>query len=142
LLPTLQALGWPVFDTSILIPQFAIEGRRVDYALCDRPNHPVLFVEVKKTGQAEGADKQLFENTFHKGIQLALLKDGREWHFYLPGEVGEYYERRVYKLDIIESDPNDSAKNLQRYLEYKNVCSGKALEAAREDYKNVYCARP
>lgn len=137
LLPTLQKLGWPIFDTSIVIPEFAIEGRRVDYALCDRPNHPVLFVEVKKIGQAEGADKQLFEYAFHKGIQLALLTDGREWHFYLPGEVGEYYERRVYKLDIIERDPNDAATNLHRYLEYKSVCSGKALQAAREDYKDV-----
>ncbi|MCH8956239.1 hypothetical protein IIA28_13120 [candidate division KSB1 bacterium] len=137
LLPILQRLEWPVFDTSIVIPEYTIGGRRVDYALCDRIDHPVIFIEVKKTGQAEGADKQLFEYAFHKGIQLALLTDGREWHFYLPGEEGEYHERRVYKLDIIERDPNDAAKILERYLQFKRVCSGMALQAAREDYKTV-----
>jgi len=31
LLPVLHELGWPVFDTSIVIPEFSLEGRRVDY---------------------------------------------------------------------------------------------------------------
>lgn len=127
LLPILQRLEWPVFDTSIVIPEYTIGGRRVDYALCDRIDHPVIFIEVKKTGQAEGADKQLFEYAFHKGIQLALLTDGREWHFYLPGEEGEYHERRVYKLDIIERDPNDAAKILERYREFAQVWRCKQL---------------
>ena len=28
LLPALHELGWPVFDTSIVIPEFSVEGRR------------------------------------------------------------------------------------------------------------------
>ena len=48
LLPALNELGWPVFDTSIVIPEFSVEGRRVDYALCHPENKPSVSIEVKK----------------------------------------------------------------------------------------------
>jgi hypothetical protein len=137
LLPTLHELGWPVFNTSIVVPEYTVEGRRVDYALCHPPNKPYVFIEVKKVGLSEGADKQLFEYAFHLGVPIAILTDGQEWSFYLPGEQGHYDERRVYKLDLLERDISEAENRLQAYLSYKNVCSGKALESARSDYKNV-----
>lgn len=60
LLPFLHALGWPVFDTSIVVPEYSLEGRRVDYGLCHPASRPAVFIEVKK-GFPEGADRQLFE---------------------------------------------------------------------------------
>lgn len=137
LLPALHALGWPVFDTSIVIPEFSIEGRRVDYALCHPENRPSVFIEVKKVGLSEGADRQLFEYAFHLGVPMAILTDGQEWSFYLPGEQGRYDERRVYKLDLLERDISEAISRLERYLSYSNVCSGAALKAARSDYQNV-----
>jgi len=137
LLPTLHELGWPVFDTSIVIPEFSIEGRRVDYALCHPANRPSVFIEVKRVGLSEGADRQLFEYAFHMGVPMAILTDGQEWSFYLPGGQGRYEDRRVYKLDLIERSTDEAEKTLKRYLSYDNVCSGEALEAARSDYQNV-----
>lgn len=137
LLPALHELGWPVFDTSIVIPEFSVEGRRVDYALCHPANQPSVFIEVKKVGLSEGADRQLFEYAFHLGVPMAILTDGQEWSFYLPGEQGRYDERRVYKLDLLERDISEAEGRLTRYLDYKNVCSGSALKAARSDYQNV-----
>lgn len=137
LLPALHELGWPVFDTSIVIPEFSVEGRRVDYALCHPENRPSVFVEVKKVGLSEGADRQLFEYAFHLGVPMAILTDGQEWSFYLPGEQGRYDERRVYKLDLLERDISEAVSRLERYLSYSNVCSGAALKAARSDYQDV-----
>lgn len=137
LLPTLSELGWPIFDISIVIPEYAVEGRRVDYALCHPKNKPYVFIEVKKVGFLDGADKQLFEYAFHLGVPIAILTDGQEWSFYLPGEQGRYDERRVYKLDILERNIEEAENKLLSYLSYQNVCSGKALESARSDYKNV-----
>jgi hypothetical protein len=137
LLPALLALGWPVFDTSIVIPEFSVEGRRVDYALCHPENRPSVFIEVKKVGLSEGADRQLFEYAFHLGVPMAILTDGQEWSFYLPGEQGRYDERRVYKLDLLERDIAEAKSRLDRYLSYSNVCSGAALKSARSDYQNV-----
>ena len=137
LLPALYSLGWPVFDTSIVIPEFSVEGRRVDYALCHPEKRPSVFIEVKKVGLSEGADRQLFEYAFHLGVPMAILMDGQEWSFYLPGEQGRYDERRVYKLDLLERDITEAKSRLERYLSYSNVCSGAALNSARSDYQNV-----
>lgn len=132
----LQTLGWPVFDSRIVWPQYTVEGRRVDFALCHK-DKPAIFIEVKQVGQSEGADRQLFEYAFHSGVPMAVLTDGQEWHFYLPAESGHYEERRVYKLDILERELEESAERLERYLSYQSVCSGKSIQSARSDYQNV-----
>jgi hypothetical protein len=137
LLPILQELGWPVFDTQRVAPEYVLEGKRVDFALCDGSGRPRVFLEVKRVGQVGGGDRQLFEYAFHGGVPVAVLTDGQEWSFYLPGEEGHYEERRVYKLDILERDPSDSAERLNRYLAHDRVLAGDALEAARVDYRDA-----
>jgi len=67
-------------------------------------------VEVKKIGFTAGADRQLFEYVFHLGVPMAILTDGQEWSFYLPGEQGRYDERRVYKIDLLELDISELAE--------------------------------
>lgn len=137
----LQALGWPTYDTQVVCPEFSLGGRRVDYALCHPSNKPVAFIEVKQIGQSDGAERQLFEYAFHVGVPLAILTDGQEWNFFLPAEQGDYTERRVYKLDIVERAVAESVTRLERYLSYAQVSSGAAIAAAREDYKNVSRSR-
>lgn len=109
----------------------------MDYALCHPKEKPKLFIEVKQVGKCEGADRQLFEYAFHKGIPMAVLTDGQEWHFYLPAAQGDYEERRVYKLDMLERDIGESVLRLTRYLSYNGVCSGESLTGAQADYGAV-----
>jgi hypothetical protein len=68
---------------------------------------------------------------------MAVLTDGQEWHFYLPAEQGDYQERRVYKLDIVERDPDECERRFRRYLAYDLVCTGEAYANARSDYQSV-----
>lgn len=133
----LHALSWPTYDIQVVCPEYSLEGRRVDFALCHPPSRPIAFVEVKKIGQSAGAERQLFEYAFHVGVPLAILTDGQEWNFFLPAEQGDYGERRVYKLDIVERDLSECVSRLSRYLQYDAIVSGTAIEAAREDYRNV-----
>jgi len=133
----LHALSWPTYDTQVICPEYSLEGRRVDFALCHPPGKPIAFIEVKQIGQSEGAERQLFEYAFHVGVPLAILTDGQEWNFFLPGEQGDYGERRVYKLDIVERDVAECVSRLNRYLNYNAIVSGAAIDAAREDYRNV-----
>lgn len=137
ILPALNELGWPVFDTSVVVPEFSVESRRVDYALCHPKNKPAVFIEVKNVGLSDGADRQLFEYAFHLGVPMAILTDGQEWSFYLPGEQGRYDERRVYKIDLLERSLDEIENRLTRYLKYQNVTSGESLKSARSDYQNV-----
>ncbi len=137
-LPILQALEWPIFNPEVVCPEYALQSRRVDFALCyPNRNVPKVFIEVKQVGQSEGADKQLFEYAFHVGVPMAVLTDGQEWHFYLPGEPGMYHERRVYKLDLLERDLNECEDRLMRYLSYQNVRTGDSIKAARRDHQNI-----
>jgi hypothetical protein len=133
----LHSLSWPVYDTRIVCPEYSLEGRRVDFALCQPATKPIALIEVKQVGQSEGAERQLFEYAFHAGIPLAVLTDGQEWNFFLPGEQGDYAERRVYRLDVVERDVSDCASRLNRYLDYKRMESGAAIDAAREDYRSI-----
>ena len=74
---------------------------------------------------------------FTKGYQFAVLTDGREWRFFHPTAQGDYRERKVHEMDLTETDSEKSAERLNRYLNYKAICSGEAAKAIEEDYRNV-----
>jgi hypothetical protein len=134
----LNALGWPTYDTQVVFPEYPLNGRRVDFALCHPARKPLVFIEVKPIGQSDmGGERQLFEYAFHKGVPMAILTTGQEWHFFLPGEAGDYGERRLYKLDIVDRDIGETMNRLERYLKYDVICSGEAFQAARMDYRDV-----
>lgn len=132
-LPILNALGWSVFDPSVVSPEYTVEGRRVDFALCGRPDQPVVFLEVKRIGQSDGGDRQLFEYAFIRGVPLAVLTDGQQWDFFLPAEQGTIDDRRVYRLDLLERSASECAERFVRYLTFDRVNDGEALQSARAD---------
>ena len=137
----LDALTWPRFNPQVIAPEYSVGGRRVDFALCHPPSKPIVFIEVKQVGNIHGAERQLFEYAFHEGVPITILTDGQEWHFFHPSGQGDYRERRVYKLDLIERDSEESAKRLTRYLHYQSIRTGEAVKAIEEDYRNVSTQR-
>src|SRR5215216_3470247 len=50
----LNSLGWPVYDTEIVAPEYSLGTRRADYALCHPPREPVILIEVKQVGLGTG----------------------------------------------------------------------------------------
>ena len=133
----LDALTWPRFNTQVIIPEYSVEGRRVDFALCHPPSKPIVFIEVKQVGNIDGAERQLFEYAFHEGVPIAILTDGREWHFFHPSGQGDYRERKVYELNLSEGDSDESATRLNRYLNYESIPTGEAVEAIKADYEEI-----
>lgn len=136
-LPILHSLGWNTLDPSIVRREHPIGSRKVDYCLSVRQTTPDLLIEVKAVGQIDGGDKQLFEYAFHEGVPMVLLTDGREWSFYLPAGRGSYDDRRVYKLDVLERDADESCRVLSRYLAYERVRQQEAISDARNDYEKA-----
>ena len=133
----LDALGWPTFNPQEIFPEYPVEGGRVDYALCPRAKESVIFIEVKQGGQSDGAEWQLLRYAFQAGVPIAILTDGRKWQFFYPIGQGNYEKRRVYTLDLIETDDEESVRILNRYLNYELVCNGDAAKAIEEDYRKV-----
>lgn len=137
----LDALGWPTYDTRVVWPEYPTEGQRVDFALCHPAGKPLVFIEVKQTGKGMGADEQLFKYLLKGGIPLAVMTDGREWHFYLPGGAGSYEERRFYLLDLLERTVEESEARLRRYLAYEDAKVQRTIQSAWADYRDLSTAR-
>ncbi|HON06662.1 MAG TPA: hypothetical protein PLW02_01030, partial [Verrucomicrobiota bacterium] len=136
-LKILNSLDWNVFDTSLVSPKYSVGSGRVDFTLCHPPGKPIILIESKDVGNAIGSEKQLFEYAFHQGIPMAILTDGQEWSFFLPGEQGTYHERCVYKLDLLARPIEECCHIFERYLKYSHVISGEAISNAKADYGNV-----
>lgn len=135
-LPILRELGWDIFDTTLVWPEYQTGEGRADFALCHPPSKPAEFIEVKAPGKAEDGVRQALEYAFHTGVPFIVLTDGRTWSFYLPAEQGSYEDRRVYKLDLFERPPAEAAETLIRYLARVRIESGEALESARKEYRS------
>lgn len=134
--PILQELSWPINDVRIVKPEFTVGTQRVDIALLHN-NQPFIFIEAKKIGGADGAEKQLFEYAFHHGVPILILTDGPTWHFFLTAGQGSYEQRKVNKLDLTEYEDLDHlCTKFSDYLLYDNVITGKAQKHLEEDYKN------
>ncbi|MCY3599695.1 MAG: hypothetical protein OXN85_06965 [Gemmatimonadetes bacterium] len=136
--PVFHDLGWPVFEVQIVVPEFRIGTRKVDYALCHPPGKPAVLVEVKDLGKADGrGERQLFEYCFHEGVPVAVLTDGRTWSFFFSTGQGSYKERRFAQVDLVEDPYSTSAAVLARYLAIGDVRSGEARKRAQDDYESA-----
>ena len=142
----LNALDWPISNTQIVHPEYSVGRGRVDFALCPLGSTPQVFIEVKKVGEVEWADQQLFEYVFdyeeyafdYKGIPIAVSTDGREWHFFHLMGLKYYGELKVRELDFLEGNTEEIADCLNRYLNYQSILTGEAIRAMKKDYESVY----
>lgn len=134
----LNELQWNVYDTKRVKPQYRIDNRMIDFALCFPDNKPIIIIEVKGLGKAVNTDEQVLIYAFKTGIPVAILTDGQEWHFYLPAERGSLTERRFYKLDLLEREPSEIVEILQSYLKFEHVRNGTAIQKAKADYEKQY----
>jgi predicted type IV restriction endonuclease len=133
----LGALTWPTYDTQIVIPEYGVEGMRVDFALCHPPSKPRVFIEAKQVGNIKGAEEQLFGYDSHVRVPIAVLTDGREWQFFHPTGEGTWAERKVCELALSTGDSEENAEKLKKYLNYESIRTGEAVEAIKKDYEKV-----
>lgn len=140
-LPILRSLGWDDTDPSQIVPEFSMPGGRVDFALFGGVRQPSVFIEVKGVGRAGSGDKQLFEYAFHQGVPICVLTDGREWSFYYPPGEGDYSQRRVQKLHLVERDELQVEETFKRYLQRERVRTGEARDAVDLDFRDLRSRR-
>ena len=136
--PLLRNLGWPLEDTQIVYPEYAVGSGKVDYALRDpQSKNPRVFIEAKQVGNIEGAEEQLFGYDARIRVPIAVLTDGQIWRFFHPTGEGTWEERKIRELDFIAGDSEKSAECLSRYLDYESIRSEIAIDAIRDDYNNI-----
>lgn len=129
----LNDLDWPVFDTTVVTREYSIQGRRVDYALIGKFRTPSVLLEVKRVGNIEVGEEQLFAYAFRQGTPIIALTDGRSWRLYLTTGEGSFEDRRFAAVDLVEGDPERNASALRRYLSRESVLDGQARKRAEAD---------
>lgn len=129
----LNDLDWPVFDTTVVTREYSIQGRRVDYALIGKFRTPSVLLEVKRVGNIEVGEEQLFAYAFRQGTPIIVLTDGRSWRLYLTTGEGVFEDRRFAAVDLVEGDPEQGASTLRRYLSREAVLDGQARKRAEAD---------
>ena len=131
----LHELSWPVFDNQVVAPEFKIENRKVDYALCQSPGKALILIEVKDLGKADSkGEKQLFQYAFNHGVPVAILTDGQKWRFFLPAGVGTFEDRCFATIDLLKEDSSKCAQELALNLDKGAVFSGLARDYAHRTY--------
>lgn len=134
-LPILNNLGWDVFNTSEVSPEYSVGGRRVDFALRIQ-NINKVFLEIKKTSEnLENHQEQLVYYAFQQGVKLAILTNGITWQFYLPLEEGGWEQRRFFTIDLMEQPINDSIEKFENLLLRDHIESGHAYQKAKSLYE-------
>lgn len=137
----LQALEWPIFTPQIVVDKYAVEGRRVDFALCHPASTPRVFIEAKRVGNIDKRIRELFEYAFHIGIPIVVLTDGQKWRFYHPTGEGSYEDRMVAEIDLIAENSEECSNCLDRYLNFESVKTGKAAQVIAADYQRIVSQR-
>ena len=130
----LADLGWPQFQPDIVIRKYEVSETSVDFALCDSPLKPLVFIEAKQVGNIEGAEQQFFQCAFQENVPIAVLTDGQRWRFFHPTGEGDYNEYRICELDLIRDNSDEILKHLNRYLNYERICDGEVVKAIKADY--------
>jgi hypothetical protein len=85
----LNVLGWPVYDTEVVAPEYSLGGRLADYALCHPPREPVILIEVKQVGQSKAGEEEPEDMASQmaqslKGVPMATRRSWSAAHS-LPG---------------------------------------------------------
>lgn len=143
ILPVLQLLGWNVWDTEEVKPEYPVEGKKaaeggkVDYCLRIKGKSEV-FLEAKRPGEdLEKHQEQLLDYSFREGVDLAILTNGISWWFYLPRKKGHWKERKFYAIDILQQSMNELAEKFIQLLSREKVRSGEAQENAKSIYEQL-----
>ncbi len=136
ILPILQLLGWQVFDSDEVYPEFSIENTRVDYALRNGTINKV-FIEVKRINEdLEKHQEQLLTYSFRQGVNLSILTNGILWWFYLPLQEGSWEQRKFYTIDMYSQGFEKISEVLTDFLAKEKVFNGEALQNAKKLYGN------
>ena len=128
-LPILRTLGWNDVNLASMeiIPEYAVESRRADYALHIKQNqNPVVLIECKRWDQPIGKnEEQICFYAYSGNVPLAIITNGKLWRFYLSRWEASSLSDRIFCETDVE-DREAAISNLEKYLFKPNVISGEA----------------
>lgn len=123
IMPFLQALGYNVFDPSVVIPEYTADlgtkkGEKVDYAIM-KDGKPFIIIEAKNhTENLDNHNNQLiryFQTS--TDIQFGILTNGIEYRFFTDIEKENLLDKTPFLIvDFENFNPDKDAKVLSQFI--------------------------
>jgi predicted type IV restriction endonuclease len=142
-LPFIQALGYDIFDPSVVNPEYTADvgikkGEKVDYAIMENGN-PIFIIECKHWKQKITAHgSQLFRYFNVTPCKFALLTNGIELCFYSDFDSPNIMDDKpFYQCDLSKLDAGQLDFIEWFHVEYFD--KNKVLEASKKlKYQNEF----
>ena len=135
--PILRGLDWDDSNPMEFVPEFSVDSKKVDYALCRSSANPLIFIEAKRLGGADvSGEEQLFGYAANRGVPFLILTDGNVWNFYLSMAEGIPAERRFYRAELRrEENIPEYARFFAEHFQKSLVISGAARRKAEQRHQ-------
>lgn len=118
--PVLFALGWNLADVAEVEVEYEINDYgRVDYALLDNDDEPVIIIEAKAlslNGTKVSQERQLV--AYAEGMKrgYAILTNGNDWKVWDLSKRGNFSAKLALELKLTEESPSRCATALNQLL--------------------------
>lgn len=122
IMPFLKALGYDVFNPSIVVPEYTADigikkGEKVDYAIF-KDGKPFILIEAKNhTENLDNHNNQLIRyfNT-NPNIKFAILTNGIEYRFFTDIEQKNLMDKTPFLVINLEKLKPRDIKDLKRFI--------------------------
>lgn len=132
ILYVLNSLGWNIFNTQEVYPEYTVDGKKADYVLF-KDNKPDIVIEAKSLDRSQKNSKidkdevQAFQHYAKKlGVGKVIITDGLYWKFY------RCYGNYGYPIENINILKDENTNKIKELL-YKDSGSWADFKPLEED---------
>lgn len=148
ILPFLHALGYNVFDTNVIKPEYTADigtkkGEKVDYAIL-RNGSPIVLIEAKHHKESLDNHKTQLIRYFHacagkfSDCRFAILTNGLEYRFFTDTQKENVMDTAPFLTINLENPKNRDLVELQRFAKDNlNVEEIKKVAKANLYYQQI-----
>ncbi|WP_087437338.1 type I restriction endonuclease [Sulfurospirillum diekertiae] len=119
-MPFLSALGYDVFDPTVIVPEFTSDigtkkGEKVDYAVL-RDGKPIMIIEVKNhTEKLDNHNNQLIRYFHVTDCKFSILTNGVEYRFFSDIEEKNKMDKSPFLVINLENIRDRDVKELTKF---------------------------
>jgi predicted type IV restriction endonuclease len=136
----LNYLQWNIWDPNEVSLEFKVtneDNTKVDVAILDASNFPIIFIEIKSIGSINNRtlpemEKQLRNYNRDNSARFTILTDGITWRFYYSLTNGEFSKKKFKEFHLINSNKEEVIESFEIFLSKKSLLSGTATAKAEE----------
>ncbi len=133
-LKILSLLDWDPFDVDEVLPEYEVQGGKIDFCL-KKEKTPKVFILVRKNGSDLSSHQDRVLSLCVQGkVPIGILTSGMSWWFFLPLVQGSAEEKKFLTIEIGTQKAEEASETFDNFLTKENVISGEAEKAAEDIY--------